>query len=134
MKRSSLLTLLLAGAVLALAACSPFQTLQASPDGSGPGDWLTFSGPNAIQVSDGVFIDMPDGPYRARFSDAQGVYYVATNSLKMRSWPGLSMHLEGGFHVRHGQPGQGYLWYGRHIGAPVIRLDVAVPVALHQPR
>lgn len=134
MKRSYLSTLLLASAALALGACSPFQTLQASPDGSGRGDWLTFSGPKAIQVSDGVFIDMPEGPYRARFSDAQGIYYVASSSLTMRSWPGLSMYLEGGFHVRHDQPGQGYPWYGRHIGAPVIRLDVAVPVALHQPR
>ena len=134
MKHFFLPKMMLAGAALLLSACSPYQSLRASPGGAAWGDWVSFAGPNAIEISDGVFLDMPDGPYRPRFSDKEGTYYKASNSLGVRSWPGLTVAVQGGFLVRHDQPGLGYPWYGSHIGAPVVRLDVPVPVTLHHPR
>lgn len=125
--------LLLATTALVLSACSPFQALQSSRDSPSQGRWVTLSGAHEVKISDGVFIDMPEGPYRPLFSDAQGIFYGASNSLVVRSWPGLSMPTEGGLHVRYNNPDLGYPWYGKHIGAPVIRLEVPVPVVLHRP-
>lgn len=117
-----------------LMACSPYRPLPAtSSTQPSMGWWAKLPGPRVVTVSDGVVMEMPDGLYRARFADQDGVFYEAANALYYRTQHGVVTALQGGIYVRYDAPETGNPWHMAHIAAPVSRLPQQLPVRLHHP-
>lgn len=72
--------------------------------------WLELMGNRSVTVAPGVVLEMPDVPYRARFSDAQGIYYQAAQPLAYRSAFGVVTLVTGGLYVKHGSLDQARSW------------------------
>jgi len=81
--------------------------LQAAVPHSG---WLQLQGERVAEVSPGVYLELPDASYRARFTDTQGVFYQASLPLMYRTRHGAVVAVAGGLYVRHEQPQQAVSW------------------------
>jgi hypothetical protein len=72
--------------------------------------WLQLQGERVAEVSPGVYLELPQAPFRARFTDAQGVYYQSSLPLVYRTQHGAVVAVAGGLYVRHEQPQQAVSW------------------------
>ena len=64
-----------------LMACSTLQDLPAINGRSAYGSWLDLNDTRRLTLSPGVFLELPDAPYRARFADKDGIYFQASRPL-----------------------------------------------------
>lgn len=125
----------LAAMALLVSGCA--QQLQALPQGGeypGRGSWVTLTGDPVLQAAPGMRVSLPNGPYRARFADANGVYFASTLKLEVQtSWGGRE-YLQGGVYLRHEEPTQGWIWTDTALGPRLLEQGIRVPVQLHTPR
>ena len=101
-----------------LTACADLRPLGHATGAGGYGSWLELDENRMVEVSTGIRLELPDSPYRARFEDADGVYYQASQPLVFRTWHGAVNMVAGGLYVRHGDTGQARPWFYPTLGAP----------------
>lgn len=96
--------------------------------------WLEVQGSSAeVEVAEGVTLWLPKGPYRARFSDADGDYYQSSQPLVYRTQHNIARGVPGGLYVRRNDTSTAQAWYYPQLGAPKIANVTALPVVLHSP-
>jgi len=100
-----------------LAGCSSLQPLPVETRHAAHGSWVVLQGMRSAEVSPGVWVELPDGPYRARFADASGIYYQSSLHVVYRTVHGAITLVEGGLYVRFDQPGVAVVWGEPHWGA-----------------
>jgi len=119
-----LATLVAVAALLGSAGCaSPLQTLPTQPPEHALGAWLDLVSAPHSEIRPGVVLELPQAPYRARFADAQGVYYAPSQRLVFRTQHGLTQENEGGLYVRHDRPGWAQVWLAPVAGRPAMPFD-----------
>lgn len=101
-----------------LTACADLRPLGHAKGAGGYGSWLELDESRLVEVSTGIRLELPDSPYRARFEDANGVYYQASQPLVFRTWHGAVNTAAGGLYVRHDNPAQARPWFYPTLGAP----------------
>ena len=79
-------------------------------------------------VSPGVFLNLPDAPYRAKFADDRGVYYQASRALRFSTQDGAVIEVDGGLYMLHDNPLQATTWFYPTLGAPATPHKAAVKV------
>lgn len=119
--------------LLGLTACADLRPL--GPDrGSGShGAWLELDQHRIVEDAPGVRLELPDSPYRARFEDADGVFYQATFPLVFRTRHGIVNSVPGGLYVRHDNPQEARPWCFPGLGAyPMSNLQ-PIRVRIYRP-
>jgi hypothetical protein len=96
---------------------SPLRSVQALPPDSG---WAEVLGPMHADLGSGITLEMPQGPYRARFSDTRGIYYQASLPLIYRSTMGTTTSTTGGVYVLHGEPDRARSWSEPILASPSV--------------
>ncbi len=124
-RASRCLTLLLA---FWLTGCSTLQALPHVAERPAQGSWLELTDEHRLQLSPGVFLDLPDAPYRARFADKEGVYFQASRPLQFRTQHGFVNEAEGGLYMRYDRPGLASTWYYPSLGAPATPYGASVKI------
>lgn len=95
------------------------------------GGWLEIQGSRLAMVAPGVVLEMPDTVYRARFSDAQGIYYQASQPLRYRSAFGVVTLATGGLYVKHGRTDPARSWTESFTSSPRMEHRQAFAFRLH---
>jgi hypothetical protein len=72
--------------------------------------WLLLQGETSAEVSPGLVMQLPQAPYRAKFADAQGVFYQASMPLVFRTQQGSVVSVAGGLYVKHARPHEALSW------------------------
>lgn len=72
--------------------------------------WLQLQGAGWAEVAPGVVMELPLAPYRAKFADAQGIFYQASMPVVFRTRQGAVVAVPGGLYVKHTQPDQALSW------------------------
>ncbi len=103
---------------LALCACSTVQPLPVIGGTSAHGSWIELNDSRILTLSPGVFLDLPDAPYRAKFADKDGTYFQASRYLQFRTQDGLITEAQGGLYVRYDKPSEATPWLYESLGAP----------------
>jgi hypothetical protein len=93
--------------------------------------WLELQDSRFTTVSPGVLLEMPEGPYRARFADANGIYYQASRPLVYRPQFGGATALTGGLYVPQGQAHQARAWTEPVLPSPILAYPNTFVVKLH---
>lgn len=115
--------------VLVLTACSTLRPLEAVYGPSAQGSWVMLNDASRLTLSPGLFLELPDTPYRARFADDQGIYFQASSPLRIRTQHGFVNEAEGGLYVRHNNPTQATAWWYPALGAPIT--PYTLPLKIH---
>jgi hypothetical protein len=121
-------------ALLGLIGCtshSPLRPVEAVNPNSG---WLEISGPTVADLGSGIRLEMPLGPYRARFADAQGVFYQASLPLIYRTTLGTTTYATGGLYVLDSEPGQARAWSEPVSPSPSVAYSHWFPVRVFAAR
>jgi len=109
-RRALLGTALLGVGLLSAPGCtlhSPLKAVQGVPPHSG---WVEITGSRTADIGAGITLEMPSAPYRARYADAQGIYYQASLPLIYRSTLGTTTAATGGLYLRHGESTRARSW------------------------
>lgn len=117
------------GLVLVLTACSTLRPLEAVHGPSAQGSWVELNDARQLTLSSGVFVELPDAPYRAQFADDKGIYFRASNPLRIRTQHGFVNEAEGGLYMRHDSPTQATTWWYPALGAPAT--PYTTPLKIH---
>ncbi|WP_089954093.1 hypothetical protein [Limnohabitans sp. 2KL-3] len=103
---------------LSLSSCGHLQELGSVRGGYAQGSWLALDDAHRHTVSPGVFLNLPDAPYRAKFADERGVYYQASRALRFSTQDGAVIEVDGGLYMLHDNPLQATTWFYPTLGAP----------------
>lgn len=123
------LTAWVLGLSQALSACTGLQELGSVRGGYAQGSWLALDDEHQLPVSPGVFLALPDAPYRARFANDQGIYFQASRALRFITQDGVVIEVDGGLFMRHDNPLQATTWFYPTLGAPAT--PYPAPVKVH---
>ena len=93
-----------------LMACSTLQDLPTINGRSAYGSWLDLNDTRRLTLSPGVFLELPDAPYRARFADKDGIYFQASRPLLFSTQHGFAHEAEGGLYMRYDNALQATTW------------------------
>lgn len=93
-----------------LTACSTLHALPSVNGRSAYGSWLDLNDAHLLTLSPGVFLELPDAPYRARFADRDGIYFQASRPLLFSTQHGFVTEAEGGLYMRYDTPMQATTW------------------------
>jgi hypothetical protein len=104
--------------------------IQGVPPGSG---WLEIRGNRFSDEGAGIVLELPDVPYRARYSDGQGVYYQAALPLIYRSAFGVQTAVVGGLYVSNGRADSARSWSEPILLSPRMAHGHFFGVQLHPP-
>lgn len=97
-------------ALSVVSGCSSLRPLPVDPKHAAHGSWVTLRDVSRAEVSPGVQVELPEAPYRARFADAQGIYYQSSLPVVYRTEHGAVTAVEGGLFVRFDQPTVAVVW------------------------
>ena len=103
--------------VLGLAGCADLRPLSAGADGPRQGWWVELDDARRLEFGPGITVELPDAPYRAKFEDAQGVYFQAAAPIVFRTVHGVTNAVEGGLYVRNDRPDEATAWIYPQLGA-----------------
>ncbi len=123
---------LLGVALLSASGCtlhSPLKAVQGVAPHSG---WAEITGSRTADLGAGITLEMPSAPYRARYADAQGIYYQASLPLIYRSALGTTTAATGGLYVRHGEPARARSWSEPIMPSPSMAHSHWFAVRVHQ--
>jgi hypothetical protein len=113
---------------LGLSACSTVQPLPVIGGTSAYGSWIELKDKHSLTLSPGVFLDLPDAPYRAKFADKDGTYFQASRSLQFRTQDGLITEAQGGLYVRYDKLTEATPWLYESLGAPLVPYPYLTPL------
>jgi hypothetical protein len=94
---------------------------------------VAIKGGRVAQVASGVQVEMPDVPYRARYTDAQGVFYKASLPLLYRTSLGTVCAMDGGLYLRHDSQGEARIWTEPVLLTPTMPYPTYFDVERHRP-
>ena len=113
---------------LALSACSTVQPLPVIRGTSAHGSWIELNDKHSLTLSPGVFLDLPDAPYRAKFADKDGTYFQASRYLQFRTQDGAIIEAQGGLYVRYDKLTEATPWLYESVGAPLVPYPYLPPL------
>lgn len=125
--------LLCAGVLLSAGACASSGRLQAVRGAEPNSSWVAIKGARVAQVASGVQVEMPDAPYRARYTDAQGTYYKASVPLLYRTSLGTVCAMDGGLYLRYDSQGEARIWTEPVLLTPTMPYPTYFEVERHLP-
>jgi hypothetical protein len=115
-----------------LSACSSVQDLPAAVNGrSVYGSWLDLNDARKLTLSPGVFLELPDAPYRARFADKDGIYFQASRPLVFSTQHGFAQEAEGGLYMRNDNTLEATTWLYPTLGAVGIPYATPLKIQYH---
>ncbi len=117
-----------------LAGCQALQPVAQSQGAAAQGWWVELDSPAVVSVSPGVEMELPQAPYRARFTDPNGIYYQASRPLTYRTAQGVHNSVQGGLYVRHDNPRVAHAWVFPELGAQPAPYTQPIAIQLHKPR
>jgi hypothetical protein len=127
----TVIALSLVGTVIGVGGCSSTGDLAGVQGVEANSGWLELRGNRFAEVAPGIVLEMPEGPYRARFSDTQGIYYQAARPLVYRSALGVVTAVTGGVYVKNGRLDRARSWSEPVMPSPRMAYSHIFAVKVH---